>query len=358
MFFLRTRLVPAPRSTQKQIAEQLGLTQAAVSMALRDHPRIGAGTRAKVRALSEKLGYVPDPFLSGLSAYRKRRRPSGFHGTLAWLSNYPQGRSWRQIPEFAAYHAGAERCARELGYVLEEHHLRAPGMTNQRMRQILIARRIDGIIVAPQPEPGVSLSFPFDSFCAVSLGYSLAKPNLNIVTGHHFRSFERGLQNLFALGYRRPGLALHDRVDERTNRIWSSAFWSRQRDLPAADQVPPLLGRPLTEENLLRWFRATRPDVIITIVPEALGWLRSAGVQVPGEVGFALLNLPSVGSVSGNWANPEVIGKRAVETVVDMMHRGERGIPEIPTCVMVEGTWHQGRTLRRAPRTTKKRATA
>ena len=316
-------------------------------MALRNHPRIGAATRAKVQALSKKIGYTPDPFLSGLSAYRRRRRSADFHGTLAWLSNYPPGRSWRDIPEFAAYHAGAARRARELGYVLEEHRLRAPGMTARRMRQILTARHINGILVAPQPEPDMTMDFPFDTFSAVTFGYTLSSPHLNLVTGHHFRSVERALQNLLALGYRRPGLALNARLDRRSDRIWSSAFWSRQSDLPDGDRVPILLGRPLSPETFIGWFREHRPDVVLTVLPEALDWLREAGVSVPRAAGLALLNLPTLGPVSGCWANPEIIGQRAVEILVDMLHRGEHGVPAIPISVMVEGSWHQGKTLRR-----------
>jgi hypothetical protein len=35
----------------------------------------------------------------------------------------------------------------------------------------------------------------------------------------------------------------------------------------------------------------------------------------------------------------------AVDLLVDMMHRNERGIPPIPYRLMVEGSWCEGKTL-------------
>jgi hypothetical protein len=34
-----------------------------------------------------------------------------------------------------------------------------------------------------------------------------------------------------------------------------------------------------------------------------------------------------------------------VDFLVDMIHRNERGIPETPRWVLVEGTWQNGATL-------------
>ena len=39
------------------------------------------------------------------------------------------------------------------------------------------------------------------------------------------------------------------------------------------------------------------------------------------------------------------IGVMAVDLVVDMLHRGERGLPARPSLLMVEGSWSEGATL-------------
>jgi hypothetical protein len=40
------------------------------------------------------------------------------------------------------------------------------------------------------------------------------------------------------------------------------------------------------------------------------------------------------------------IGVMAIDLLVDMLHRGERGLPERPSLHMVEGSWAEGVTLR------------
>jgi LacI family transcriptional regulator len=41
------------------------------------------------------------------------------------------------------------------------------------------------------------------------------------------------------------------------------------------------------------------------------------------------------------------IGVMAVDLLVDMLHRNERGIPIRPYLMMVEGSWVEGNTLRK-----------
>jgi len=56
--------------TLRDIAERAGVSQGAVSMALSDHPRIGADTKRTIRRIADELGYVPN---SAGRALRVRR---------------------------------------------------------------------------------------------------------------------------------------------------------------------------------------------------------------------------------------------------------------------------------------------
>ena len=56
--------------TQAEIARKLNLTQAAVSMALNNHPAISDATRQKVLELAGKCGYRPN--IAGQMLRRKR----------------------------------------------------------------------------------------------------------------------------------------------------------------------------------------------------------------------------------------------------------------------------------------------
>jgi hypothetical protein len=60
------------RPTQRQIAVQLGLSPATVSLALRDSPMIAAETRALVREAMRAAGYVPNAVAASLRTGRSR----------------------------------------------------------------------------------------------------------------------------------------------------------------------------------------------------------------------------------------------------------------------------------------------
>lgn len=335
------------RPTQKEVARQAGVTQATVSLALSDRPDVSPETRDRIKVIAQKIGYIPDPYLTGLCAYRNTQRPAQLRATLAWLSNYSETESWRNFPAFRGYFEGATTRARELGYRIEEHRLCTKGMTPARMEQILLARNVAGLLLAPQPRPGVHLDFPFQRFSAVTFGYTLETPQLHLVTLHQFRSMETAFRRLLACGYRRPGLAIAHDSDLRADRNWSAAFWSEQRQLPETQRVPQLLGDPLDRTCFMAWYRQHRPDVVVAIWPEVLAWLTEAGEKVPDDVGLALLTVPDEGALfSGIWENPRVIGAKAVEALIDLIHRNERGTPEVPLCMLVAGTWLDGKTIR------------
>ena len=338
-----------PRPTQKDIARAAGVTQATVSLALRNHPSVKPETAAHVRAIAERLSYVLDPYLSGLSAYRRSLRPPNDprRAALAWLSNDADGSFWKNSRAFSAYHEGARLRAAELGYGLEDHCLSRPGMTPRRLEQILHSRGIPGIIVAPQPRPDARLDFSFERFSAVSLGYTLAEPRLHLVTWHQFRAMETLFRKLLALGYRRPGLALALDSDLRSDRNWSAAFLSEQARLSPADRIPPLLDEQLDAARLLSWHGEYKPDVVVAIWPQVHRWLAEAGISVPDDVGFACLSVTEGDpELSGLSENPRAIGAKAVDFIVDMIHRAERGVPAMQVCFLTEGHWFEGGTLR------------
>ncbi len=339
----------SPRVTQKDIARHLGLTQAAVSLALSNHSGVSQKTKDRVLQAAEELGYVVDPYLSGLSAYRKSVQPAHFQGLLAWLSNYPEHESWRNTPAFQRYFDGAVRRAGELGYELKEYRLHTDGMTSARMAQILVAQNVRGLLVPPQPQPAAhqKMDFCFDRFSAVTIGHTLIQPQLNLVVSNQYRSMKVIFHNLLAMGYRRPGLALAEFNNERTDNNWSAAFWSEQRQLPECSRVPLFLPERLEQETFIEWFRQHRPDVVVALWPGLKGWLEAAGERIPESVGLALLSVTDQNDeLSGTCENPELIGAKTVEFLIDMIHRGEAGVPDVPACLLVDGTWVPGKTVR------------
>src|ERR1051325_9261392 len=62
--------------TMQRIADAAGVSRMTVSLALRNHPRISAATRERIRQVAERLGYHPDPEVSKLMAYLRRAKPA------------------------------------------------------------------------------------------------------------------------------------------------------------------------------------------------------------------------------------------------------------------------------------------
>jgi len=194
------------------------------------------------------------------------------------------------------------------------------------------------------------MEFHFDRFSAVTFGYTLVEPQLHVAAMHMFRSMETAFRKLIALGYQRPGLALAVESDRRADRQWSAAFRTEQQSLPLENHVPLLLGQPLERHSFLAWYRQHRPDVVVAIWPEVLAWLVDAGVTVPRDAGLALLTVPDGGALySGIWENPHLIGAKAVEFLVDLTHRNDRGQPDVPLTMLVAGSWVAGKTVRSGP---------
>lgn len=72
--------------TLRDIARELDVSHATVSLALRDHARISVETRLRVRMKADEMGYRQDPMLSALSHYRSARREIPRQTALAWIN--------------------------------------------------------------------------------------------------------------------------------------------------------------------------------------------------------------------------------------------------------------------------------
>jgi LacI family transcriptional regulator len=341
---------PPPRITLRDVAAAAGCHFSSVSLALRDHPRLPAATREKIRAVARQLGYVADPMLASLSSYRRTRQPVPFRSTLAWLTNHPTRDGWKKAAIFHQYFLGAEERARALGYKLEEFWLRERGLSGARASQILHARNVAGLLLAPQPAAGIALELDWPVFSAVALGYTLAHPSLHLVSTHQYRSMKLAVRRLLDRNYRRIGLVMLQASDDRVDHNWLAGYLVMQQVLPAARRLPHLFLAEWNEAAFAAWVRRHRPDAIVTKCPEVLPALRRLGRRVPADLGVALLTLENfTGDFAGVDENPREVGAAAVDYVAGMIHRNERGVPAMPQRVLIEGTWVDGSTVRPAP---------
>lgn len=341
--------MPSSRVTLGQIAARAGVHVTTVSLALRGSLKLPAATRERLRALADEMGYRPDPALNALNAYRGNVRSHAYQATVAWFNNYPDQQKLLRIPSFRDYHLGMTQRAEELGYSLQEIWMHEPGLTPDRLRKRLQARGISGIIVFPQPEPSALPPFAWEEFSAVSLGYSVTSPQLHRVTNHQFRSALILLRELRALGYRRIGLYLPEEYDRRVNLGPSSAYAAYDRALPDKERVPILVVRYRDDSARIgRWIADNRPEVVISQHFGLWDICLANGLTVPDDIGLAYLHINKGDSLlSGIYQSDRQIGRTALDLLVAMLHRNERGVPAIAQHVLIDGEWIPGKSTRR-----------
>jgi LacI family transcriptional regulator len=305
-------------------------------------------TRKRIQQKAKKMGYLPDPMLSALNAYRTQSRPQGYRGNLAWVTNYPEPKGWAQHEIFKSHYEGAKQRAEALGYRLEEFWLGEEKMSPKRAAQVLQARNIRGLLLCAQSRAGVEIQLDWARFAAVTFGYTLAKPALHTVSGHTFHAMGETIDQVLQLGYARPGLVLLSASDDRIFNIWSGAFLTRQQRLPKTQHVPIYLPEAFDERAFLRWVEKHKPDVVIGQNPDLIGILERAGYRVPQDIGFATPSLVThARQPSGIDENSRQMGVAAVDMLVGMIHRNETGIPSIPYYLLIKGQWRSGKTLAR-----------
>lgn len=341
------------------VADLAGVHRTTVSLALRDHPRIPKATRLRVQEAARKLGYHIHPLVAALMQAKRTMKPLKSFANLGWITAWPTRYGWRApanpIPDFFP---GAAQRAEQLAYQLEHFWLAEPGMTAQRMSQILRARGISGVILGRLP-PGLrSLELEWEQFAAVSIGVSLDAPRLSHVADNHFHACKLAFQTCVARNYRRIGLALPHKLYERVQEKYLGAYLAEQMNLPPEQRLPPLLTDVPHELTFLAWMEKYQPDLVlcpdVTLIKR---WLERGGRKVPSDVGVAGLALEkNDGSQAGVWADPAIVGAMAVELVVSLLHRNERGLPANEQEILYRGRWIDGKTLRPIGRAVKPRS--
>lgn len=334
--------------TMKSVATRAGVSLMTVSRVLRNHSSVTEETREKVLRAVRETGYRTNPLVGAwMSHMRSSRARRTDQQTIAFLTADPERDDFVKGLTIPRYLEGAAARAEQLGFKLARFWLGAKGMSGPRMSDILYARGIAGLLVAPLPQPVGTVDLQWERFAAVVFGYSMREPGLHRVTNHQIHSMRLALAETIRLGYRRIGLALELSKDVRVDYNWSTGFLPYWMSLPAADRVASFFPREFTREGLLEWVRKERPEVIFGGRRDMIDWLREDGWAVPDEIGFVSLEYyPEFGDLAGVDQNSLTIGAAAVELVVEQLYHNERGIPATPKVVMIEGFWHPGGSVR------------
>lgn len=333
----------------RDIAAEVGCHYTTVALALKDSPKVAAETKRAVQEKAAEMGYRPDPYLSALNAYRRRNGDNVFKATIAWLDNHPEKEGSLAWPGFREFLEGAKDRARRFGYEIDYFWMHEPRMTNKRLVSILRARNIQGLILPPQPNDVTHFEFDWKHFCAVALGFTIQTPKLPIVSNYHYRSILKILEELENLGYKRIGLDVLERMDERLCRAVTGAYLTRDLRLQEEDRVPILMekGDYHNPDLIKQWIDEHKPEVVISNNDHLHISLSKKGYKIPEEIGVVYINVEKDSEISGIYQNCFKIGQAAVDLLDGMLRRSELGLQEVPPIHLIEGEWNPGTTVRK-----------
>jgi len=276
------------RITMTDIGNEIGVSHATVSLALRNHPRISHAMRKQVQDKALEMGYQPDPMLSILARYRHGRTESNVQAAIAWINCWPNPKELRSFREFDGYWQGASEAAQKFGYRLEEFVV-DKNMPMNRLEKILITRNIKGILLPPHRGTPDWKDFNWNHFSVVRLGRTVQRPEMHVVTADQTANTMLAVRKILEKGYQRIGY-----VGEKVPiRIFSAGFMQVQLELPQRQRIPPLLLTPGAPENsqlLIKWIKKHKPQVVIADMGDVPKMLRAAGLCIPQDLGLVGLS--------------------------------------------------------------------
>ena len=335
----------------RHLAKLAGVSPSAVSLALRDSPRISAATKARVARLARENGYTPDANIVQLMRHLRKPQASRQQACFGVISFYDSLRPWEKSYHLAKVHEGMQRRAGELGYRLEPLWLRTPGMTYRRFGDILATRGIDGLLCFGSPDFNQDFPAELGAHAIVNVGLSIRTP-LHRVTSHFYNDTVNALNRVHALGYRRPGLVLGTHEDTRSAYAHSAAYlgWC-EHTLGAGAALPVLTMRDVEEAPLADWLGGQQPDVVLFVhLPDMIvrfrNVLRRLHLNVPKKLGVVVLSHKVEGSgFAGLQQSQHLMGAWAVELLAARIANRDFGIPSNPRTEMVESEWVRGDSI-------------
>ena len=334
--------------TQRDIARKLGVSNATVSLALRDNPRITEARRREIQAFALEMGYCPNPAAATLSYQKRNSKTIPIHSSLAWLNLWPKPEELRYSPVFDCYWRGAEASAEKFGYRLDEITLAR--ITPHNIEKILQARGIGAIVLSPQHfSHRVDLQdIHWEKFCAIRTSRLPLKPALHLVTTDQSGNTMLAFDRILAKGYKRVGFIGYYRPP--VERIWcfESGYLMVQQELPESDRLPIYRlqdSDPASRTGLGEWMKQQRPDAVLTINANAREILESLGYRAPDDIGLATLNTQDCKIEAGIDQNAMEVGRSAVLQLLSMVHDNDHGIPSDCRETLIRGRWLDGPSL-------------
>lgn len=319
----------------REVAKEAGVSLASASYALRGHATVSAETRKHVAAVAARMGYRVNPQLAAFMQARRTGRSMRADATVALVYGGPtkprEGDSY-----FGLCVRGIRALAAERGYGLDMIRWNAErDASAAKLARVLEQRAIRGLLLMPADEVSRwTLPLDWTRFFGVALDHSLTGVPVHRVTDHHAADMTTALAHVKAAGWRRPGLVLDPRNNDRTLEMRLGAYLARvSHDFPEAP--PPLLvaAGEKRAAAVRAWAKAHRPDVVLATdrwVAETIG----------RETSFVgLTHYTTVETHPGILIDGEGVGRTAAFLLFSLLENPRTAAVLRPQTILLEGTW-------------------
>ncbi|NCW27905.1 MAG: LacI family transcriptional regulator [Verrucomicrobia bacterium] len=343
----------SPQVTIADLAKELGLGKATVSLALRDDARIRNETRLRVKKLAELRGYQTNPMVAHVMSQLRSARVSNYRATLALVNLAPRQEDLLSNTTFHAIRDGFRARAVELGYSIDDFWLGDPiYRESEKLKSVLRARRIEGVALLAMNEkdhlPKEILTILPDCVL-VGLGVRLVQPLIHCCCNNQYGTILNAARRVLESGQRRLGLVLQSQNDQLLNGKFSMGF--RYALEEAGDRPEVAAGKVWSfqagdSEGFFRWHESLRPEWILTNRTEIADWLKQ-GPAAAKKTALAHLDLD--GSMAG-WAgmnqHNDLVGAYGVDLLTAHLARRDIGLPRSAKTMLVESEWVDGLSMR------------
>jgi len=339
------------RVTLRQIAEKVGCSRSAVSYALKNHPSISEEKRVEIMKVAEELGWRPNAELARQMALVRSTVIKTEQPQLAFVIKQSSAVFQKGAASFTQLR-GAEEYAESRGYGCDVFNIADKPLSARRLRDILFARGIEGIVffgtVDPEmPEEYLIIGKEFA--CAVA-GIRSGKVPYHCITSDFMSAGRLFIEKIVEKGYRRPAVLIPRGLDEQLGYAFTGGISTGLLDLALEDRLPiQHLGRTESHipeyeyDRVKQWILRNRPDSIISTDIEhseqLIEELKEYGMNLPL---FSYDFFPPQKVSGGIDFRQKHIGRAAVDVVVGQLHRGQKGLPEVQRNVQIEGFWVEG----------------
>jgi LacI family transcriptional regulator len=334
----------------QQIADAAAVSKSAVSLALRNDPRIPESTRLRIQRIAVKMGYRRNPVVDSLMSHLRAGRQPGFQANLALINCAPyedlnSNHTFRRLRE------GVLERSQNLGYGIEEFWWQEPNLRPQRLKQILETRGIRGIVLIGIMGLDLIQEKDFadfwDPFACAVIGTAHLNNQMNCSTNDQYLTARRATKKVLEMGYQRPILVVPEGDDAVLENKFSAGFYSIAKSLPKCDQLEAVSLESENTKKIIQSIKSRQADVIITNQSGFYQTLLDSGLNIPEDVGLVHLDWHAgLKEMAGMRQNNKVVGQVGVDLVVGQLQRNEFGTQEFPQVVEIESIWVDGPSVK------------